>query len=136
MQGYRMGTTFEGYVLDNDLLGAILRTVKGIDASEDALSFEVIRDTVMGAGHYLGHPQTFDRMRTDYVYPEIADRRSIGEWEKAGSRDAREIARDRARAILAEHYPRHISQATDTGIRSRYSIILPEERMRAGNGVW
>lgn len=136
MQGSLMGTTFEGYVLDNDLLGAILRTVKGIDASEDALSFEVIRDTVMGAGHYLGHPQTFDRMRTDYVYPEIADRRSIGEWEKAGSRDAREIARDRARAILAEHYPRHISQATDTGIRSRYSIILPEERMRAGNGVW
>ncbi len=136
MQGSLMGTTFEGYVLDNDLLGAILRTVKGIDVSEDALSFEVIRDTVMGAGHYLGHTQTFARMRSDYVYPEIADRRSIGEWEKAGSRDARELARDRTRTILAEHYPRHVSEAADAAIRSHYNIILPAERMRAGNGVW
>lgn len=136
MQGSLMGTTFEGYVLDNDLLGAILRTVKGIDVSEDALSFEVIRDTVMGAGHYLGHPQTFDRMRSDYVYPAIADRRSIGEWEKAGSRDARELARDRTRTILADHYPRHVSEATDAAIRSHYNIILPAERMRAGNGAW
>jgi trimethylamine--corrinoid protein Co-methyltransferase len=136
MQGSLMGTTFEGYVLDDDLLGAILRTIKGIDVSEDALSFEVIRDTVMGAGHYLGHTQTFARMRSDYVYPEIADRRSIGEWEKAGSRDARELARDRTRTILAEHYPRHVSEATDAAIRSHYNIILPAERMRAGNGVW
>lgn len=136
MQGSLMGTTFEGYVLDNDLLGAILRTVKGIDVSEDALSFEVIRDTVMGAGHYLGHPQTFNRMRSDYVYPEIADRRSIGEWEKSGSRDARELARERTRRILAEHYPRHVSEVTDAAIRSNYNIILPAERMRAGNGVW
>jgi trimethylamine--corrinoid protein Co-methyltransferase len=136
MQGSLMGTTYEGYVLDNDLLGAILRTVKGIDVSEDALSFEVIRDTVMGAGHYLGHPQTFDRMRSDYVYPEIADRRSIGEWEKSGSRDARELARERTRKILSEHYPRHVSDVTDAAIRSHYNIILPAERMRAGNGVW
>ena len=136
MQASLMGTTFEGYVLDNDLLGAILRTVKGIDVSEDALSFEVIRDTVMGAGHYLGHTQTFDRMRSDYVYPEIADRRSIGEWEKSGSKDAREIARGRTRSILTEHYPRHVSEAADTAIRSHYNIILPVERMRPGNGVW
>lgn len=136
MQGSLMGTTFEGYVLDNDLLGAILRTVKGIDVSEDALSFEVIRDTVMGAGHYLGHPQTFDRMRSDYVYPEIADRRSIGEWEKSGSRDARELARERTRSILAEHYPHHVSAVADAAIRAHYNIILPAERMRAGNGVW
>jgi len=136
MQGSLMGTSFEGYVLDNDLLGAILRTVKGIDVSEDALSFEVIRDTVMGAGHYLGHPQTFDRMRSDYVYPEIADRRSIGEWEKAGSADARERARERTRAILAKHYPRHVSEATDAAIRSRYNIILPRARMEAGHGAW
>ena len=33
----------EGYVIDNDLLGAILRTVKGIEVTPDTLSFEVIR---------------------------------------------------------------------------------------------
>ncbi len=136
MQGSLMGTTFEGYVIDNDLLGAILRTVKGIEVSADTLNFEVIRDTVTGAGHYLGHAQTFARMKTDYLYPEIADRRSISEWQDAGGRDARAVARDRVRRILAEHYPRHIDGSVDAAIRAGYNIILPRERMQAGNGIW
>jgi trimethylamine---corrinoid protein Co-methyltransferase len=136
MQGSLMGTTFEGYVIDNDLLGAILRTVKGVEVTPDTLDFDVIRDTVLGVGHYLGHAQTFLRMKTDYVYPEIADRRSISEWQDAGGRDAREVARDRVRKILAVHYPRHIGGDVDAAIRSSYNIILPRERMRAGNGAW
>lgn len=136
MQGSLMGTCLESYVLDNDLLGAILRTVKGVEVSEDTLNFDVIRDVVMGEGHYLGHPQTFRRMKTDYLYPEIADRRSINEWEKAGARDARDMARDTVRKVLAEHYPSHIPDQIDAQLRDNYNIILPKARMRAGNGVW
>lgn len=136
MQASLMGTTFEGYVIDNDLLGAILRTVKGIEVSDDTLSFDVIRDTVLGPGHYLGHAQTLARMKTDYVYPEIACRRSANEWQQAGARDARAPARDRVRKILSEHYPRHIDEAVDARIRSHYNIILPRERIRAGNSIW
>ncbi|SHI62381.1 trimethylamine---corrinoid protein Co-methyltransferase [Shimia gijangensis] len=136
MQGSLMGTSFEGYVLDNDLLGAILRTVKGVEVNEDTLNFDVICDVVMGEGHYLGHPQTFARMKTDYLYPEIADRRSISEWEEAGGRDARDAARDEVRKVLAEHYPSHIPDNTDTQLRDHYNIILPKARMRTGNGVW
>ncbi|MBZ0127847.1 MAG: trimethylamine methyltransferase family protein [Rhodobacteraceae bacterium] len=136
MQASLMGTSLESYVLDNDLLGAILRTVKGVEVSEDALSFDVIRDVVTGAGHYLGHPQTFARMKTDYLYPDIADRRSISEWERAGGRDARENARDKVRKVLADHYPDHIPGHVDAQLRDRFNIILPKARMRPGNGVW
>jgi len=136
MQGSLMGTALESYVLDNDLLGAILRTVKGIEVNEDTVNFEVVRDVVMGAGHYLGHPQTFARMKTDYLYPETADRRSISEWQDAGARDARAVARDRVKKILAEHYPAHISDGVDARLREHYKIVLPRARMRPGNGVW
>ena len=136
MQGSLMGTSFEGYVLDNDLLGAILRTVRGIEVSEDALNFDVIKDSVMGEGHYLGHPQTLARMKTDYLYPDIADRRSISVWEDDGARDAHEVARDRVRALLADHYPSHINPLIDAKLRDHYNIILPVARMRTGNGVW
>ncbi len=136
MHGSLMGTCFESYVLDNDLLGAILRTVKGVEVTEDSLSFEVIRDVVLGEGHYLGHPQTFSRMKTDYLYPDIADRRSISVWEEAGARDARDVARDKVRKILAEHYPSHIPEKVDAQLRDSFNIILPKARMRAGNGVW
>jgi len=136
MQGSLMGTSFEGYVLDNDLLGAILRTVKGVEVNEDTLNFEVIRDVVMGEGHFLGHPQTFSRMKTDYLYPGIADRRSISEWEDAGARDVRDVARDTVRKVLAEHYPSHISDTVDRQLRGNFNIVLPRTRMRAGNGAW
>jgi trimethylamine---corrinoid protein Co-methyltransferase len=136
MHGSLMGTSLESYVLDNDLVGAILRTVRGVEVSEDSLSYEVIRSTVMGEGHYLGHPQTFARMKTDYLYPEIADRKSISVWEEAGGRDARDVARDTVRKVLASHYPDHIPASVDATLRAQYNIILPEARMRAGNGVW
>ncbi|HAR53874.1 trimethylamine methyltransferase family protein [Roseovarius nubinhibens] len=136
MHGSLMGTSFESYALDNDLLGAILRTVKGVEVNEDTVNFEVIRDVVLGEGHYLGHPQTYTRMKTDYLYPQIADRRSISAWEEAGARDAREIARDQVSAILADHYPSHIPEAVDRQLRDAFNIILPRVRMRAGNGIW
>ena len=136
MQSSLMGTSLEGYVLDNDLIGAILRTVRGIEVNEDTVNFEVIRDVVLGEGHFLGHAQTLARMKTDYLYPDIADRRSIDEWQEAGSRDAREVARDKVRTLLANHYPAHIPTAVDAKLRDNYNIILPPERMRAGNGIW
>ncbi len=136
MHGSLMGTSLESYVLNNDLLGAILRTVKGVEVSEDTLNFDVIRDVVLGEGHYLGHAQTFARMKTDYLYPDIADRRSISEWEEGGAPAAQDVARDKVRQILAEHYPTHIASQTDAKIRENYNIVLPDTRMRAGNGVW
>lgn len=136
MHGSLMGTSFESYVLDNDLIGAILRTVRGVEVTEDTLSFDVIRDVVLGEGHYLGHAQTYSRMKTDYLYPEIADRRSISEWEDAGARDAREVARDKVRRVLAEHYPDHIPEQIDQQLRQNFNIVLPRDRMIAGNGTW
>jgi trimethylamine--corrinoid protein Co-methyltransferase len=136
MHGSLMGTSLESYVLDNDLVGAILRTVRGVEVSEDSLNYEMIRSVVMGEGHYLGHPQTFARMKTDYLYPEIADRKSISVWEGAGGRDARDVARDTVRKVLCRHYPDHIPADVDATLRANYNIILPHARMRPGNGVW
>ncbi|MCP4470057.1 MAG: methyltransferase [Gammaproteobacteria bacterium] len=135
MLGSLMGASLESYVLDNEMLGAILRTVGGIEVSEDTLNYEVIRDVVLGEGHYLGHAQTLARMKTEYLYPEIADRRSLNEWEQGGG-DLRDAARDRVRKILSEHYPSHIAADVDAWIRKNYNIVLPAERMRPGNGVW
>ena len=75
-------------------------------------------------------------MKTDYLYPNIADRRSISVWEDDGSKDAREVARSTVRTLLADYYPSHIDAATDARIRDHYNIILPTSRMRAGNGAW
>ena len=44
-------------------------------------------------------------MKADYVYPQIADRRSPDEWEADGALDMRARARIAARQILATPRP-------------------------------
>ena len=56
MQASLLGCCPESYVIDNDMLGAINRTVRGIEIDEGTLAYETIRQVCTeGPGHYLGH---------------------------------------------------------------------------------
>ncbi len=130
MQASLMGCSFESYVIDNDMLGAILSSIRPIEVDSTTLSTATIAEVVRGDGHYLGHAETLQRMKTDFVYPRIADRRPPAEWAADGSPDIREAARLRARDILRSHFPTHIDGDVDSVIRSRFDIRLPREAMR------
>jgi trimethylamine--corrinoid protein Co-methyltransferase len=136
MMASLMGCSFEAMVIDNDMLANVARMLRGIEVTEETLSFETIRDVVRDPGHYLGHPQTLSLMESEYVYPHISDRRSQGEWEETGRLDIVDAAKTRVREILSSHYPDHIDSATDRKIRERFDILLPEVAMRPGNGRW
>ena len=135
MLGSLMGCAFESLVIDNDMLGAVQRAVRGIEVTDETLSFDVIRDTVLGPRHYLGHRQTLALMDSEYVYPEVGDRTTQNAWEAAGSPDVREHARARAREILSSHYPRSIDAATDEALRARFPIRLAREAMGPEGGA-
>ena len=136
MMASLMGCSFEAMVIDNDMLGNIARVLRGIEVTDETLSFEVIRDVVRDPGHFLGHSQTLALMESEYLYPGISDRRSQGEWEESGQPDIVDAAKVRVREILSIHYPDHIDPATDRKIRERFDIRLPEDAMRPGNGRW
>ena len=136
MVGSLMGLSFESMVIDNDMLGTVMRTVRGIEVNEETLSYEVIRNAVHGEGHFLREEQTLGLMRTEYEYPDLADRSTPDEWRDAGSRDIRESAADRVREILSTHYPECIDSAMDRKIRDRFPIRLDTKTMQPGNGRW
>jgi trimethylamine--corrinoid protein Co-methyltransferase len=69
-------------------------------------------------------------MEADYVYPKIADRQVPSAWEDSGSKDMLTRGRERAREILARHYPHNIPPDIDASIRARYDILLPAEVVR------
>jgi trimethylamine--corrinoid protein Co-methyltransferase len=123
-------------VIDNDMLGAILRTVRGIEVTDDSLSLEAMREVCLsGPNHFLGHGQTLDLMQTEYLYPEVACRRSPKEWEVERA-DVLDHARKRLRSILASHYPSYLPAALDRQLRERFPIRLPAASMRPGNNRW
>ncbi len=136
MQASLMGCSFEALVIDNEMLGAVQRTIRGIEVTDETLSYEVIRDGALGVGHFLGSEQTLSLMETEYLYPEISDRNTPDVWEEGGSLDIGERAAERARELLAEHYPDYIAPEADAKIRERFPIALDPKDMRAGNGRW
>ncbi len=94
-------------MLGDDLIGQVLRCVRGIDVNEDSVSIETMRQVCHGGpGHYLGHPQTLGLMQTEYIYPAVADRLSPKEWAEVGKPGLIERAIARKNKILAESKPR------------------------------
>ena len=134
--GSLIGQSFEGMVIDNDMLGNVQRLLRGIEVTDETLSYDVIKDTVFGSGHFLNQPQTLALMRSEYEYPEVADRGTPAEWEEAGSLSMRQRAEERAKEILSSHYPVYIDPDVDRKIREKFPILLSPEDMRSGNGRW
>ena len=123
MQASLLGCCPESYVIDNDMLGAINRTVRGIEIDEDTLAYETIRQVCTeGPGHYLGHEQTLSRMQTDYLYPEVGDRENINNWIEQGSTDIVQRASKKTAELLEHHFPEHISEEMDQKIRGLFPV--------------
>jgi trimethylamine--corrinoid protein Co-methyltransferase len=119
-----LACSLETLVIDNDLLGAVARTIRGIEVDSDSLAIEVIDEVVKGAGHFLGHEQTLRVMQTEYMYPAVGDRLSPEDWADEGSLNVRARASRRVAEILALPPPAHITPTADVLIRDRFPIHL------------
>jgi trimethylamine---corrinoid protein Co-methyltransferase len=116
---------YEQFVIDDDINGAIMRLVRGIEVTEESLSVELIDQVCRGGeGHYLGTAQSLELMSTEYYYPHSSDRRRRQDWEEAGSPDMRQVARQKAQQILETHRPDPIPAEVDAAIRQRFNILL------------
>ena len=122
MHASLLGFCLESLVLGDDMLGQVLRCVRGIEVEEDDVSIDAMRDVCLGGpGHYLGHAQTLSRMQRDYVYPAVADRMSPKEWEERERPDLMAQAKARKSAILAAATP-CVDADTDRRVRERFTI--------------
>lgn len=119
-----MTVAYEQYVIDDDINGAIMRMVRGIEVNDETLSLEVIDEVCRGPGHYLGTDQSLELMLSEYYYPHTGDRQQREDWELAGSLDMRQVARKQAREILATHRPLPLPADVDQEIRRQFNILL------------
>ena len=131
MHASLLACCYESFVIDNDMVGAINRTVRGIEVTDETLSLQSVQDVcVNGPNHYLGHSQTLSLMQKEYVYPDIGDRTSPKEWIEAGKPELLQTARKRVDDILDTHFPSHVSESLDEKIRSQFNVKISREKMR------
>ena len=132
-----LAISYEKIVLDNDLIGMVMRVLEGIDISDDTLALDII-DKVGPGGHYLALDHTRKYCRKEHYYPVLFDRYPYEAWVKRGRRDIREAARERARHILREYYPEPLDkdikrqlEEMSKEIIKKYIEKKPEERFNS-----
>lgn len=118
---------YEQYVIDDEIVGMVMRALRGVEVTDETLALEVIKQIGPG-GHYLTHRHTLKYMRTELFSPKVSDRELREKWESQGGLDARERAKRIARRLLEEHRPEGLPAEVDVEIRKRFSkIVLPKE---------
>lgn len=124
MHASLLGFCLESLVLGDDILGQVLRCVRGIEVTEDKVSIEAMKAVCLGGpGHYLGSDQTLALMQTEYIYPAVGNRMSPKEWVEAGRPQLLDRAIARKNAIL-ERAGCQVAPEIDAAVRARFNIYF------------
>jgi trimethylamine--corrinoid protein Co-methyltransferase len=97
---FALSASYEKYVVDNEILGMVMRAVEGVRVDEDTLAFDLIKDVGPG-GNFVSARHTRKHMRTEHYQPVLSDREYLEEWQARGRRDTLSRARDQVEDILA-----------------------------------
>jgi trimethylamine---corrinoid protein Co-methyltransferase len=116
-----MTVAYEQYVLDDEVIGAVRRIMRGIEIDDDRLAVDVI-DQVGPGANFLAEEHTLRYMRSEFFYAPLASRGMRAMWEEAGGLDARERGRRRAREILESHKAEPILADIDALVREEFDI--------------
>lgn len=111
----------EQAVIDDELVGMVMRVLRGVDVTGDSLALEAI-ERVGPGGHYLMDAHTLRFMRSELYNPALSDRRNRPAWEAAGSPDTRARATARLEYLLLAHDPPGLSSQIDASARDRFAI--------------
>jgi trimethylamine--corrinoid protein Co-methyltransferase len=107
---YYFSACYEMVVIHNEIFGMAKRMVEGIEVNEDTLAVPIIKRIAPKAAartgaHYLAEKHTLDHIDKELYIPKISDKTRRNMWEKAGSKDLSQVAKERVKEILAKHVP-------------------------------
>jgi len=94
-----MTASYDKLVIDNEIIGMVMRAVQGITVDEETLAFDVLKKAGPG-GHFVSNRHTRKFMRTEQYQPQLSNRNNRETWEKEGAKSSRIRASEKAREIL------------------------------------
>ncbi len=99
---FAMTVCYEKFVIDNDILGMVMRAVEGIRVDDNTLAFDLIKQVGPG-GNFVTAKHTRHFMRSEHYQPSLSDRSSREEWEAEGKRTTWQKASEIVQQILTNH---------------------------------
>jgi len=119
--------SYEQAVIDDELCGMILRALRGIEVNYETLAVDIIREVGPG-GHFLAKKHTLKYLRKELYIPKILNRQKREIWEKHGSKDLRQIAREKAREIIMKHQPEPLEPEIEKELRAFIREVEKREK--------
>jgi trimethylamine--corrinoid protein Co-methyltransferase len=109
-----VSSSYAQMVLDDEFVGSILRTRRGLAVNTDALAVDVIAAVMDGTHNYLGQKHTMKYLKSGEVaLTKLAERGSWETWERGEKRSILERAQAEAERILREHKVPPLDAAQD-----------------------
>jgi trimethylamine--corrinoid protein Co-methyltransferase len=92
-------------VLDNDIAGAVVRFLEGVEVSDETLAIDLINDVGPIPGFFLDQRHTMNWWRKESFTPHAADSLPYPEWKKTGRKTAVDYATERCDQLLEAFEP-------------------------------
>jgi len=128
MLGFENCQSFEKLVIDNEICGMALRLARGISLNEETLAFDLIKKVGSG-GHFLSQKHTLKWFQTEeYIPSTVIDKVSKSQWERTGTKDALQRAKEYVDKILKEHNPKPLSSEVERELDSFMTEVLKRQK--------
>jgi trimethylamine--corrinoid protein Co-methyltransferase len=95
-----MVVDFPDLIFCNEAMAGIRRLTRDVVVSDDALAFNVIKETGPG-GTFLAHTHTLEKFRQELWAPGLFERGDWDTWERSGSQDIFKVAERRVLEYLS-----------------------------------
>lgn len=115
-----MTASYDKLVVDNEIIGMVMRAVEGIEVNDETLAFDLIKKTGPG-GHFVSARHTRKHMRSEQYVPCLSDREERSKWQAAGATNATE----RATKIVNEILNSPMQPAVLSDLRKRIKTEIP-----------
>jgi len=77
--------SFEKFIIDEELCGIILETLKPIEMTHESIDLDLIKEIGIG-GNYLTHPKTYEQCRSAFHNSDLVNRHGYAAWQKNGEK--------------------------------------------------
>ena len=112
--------SFEQLIIDHEMFTMMADMLKGFPVNDDSMPLDVIMK-VGHEGHYMGEKHTLDHFRQMWQ-PMVTDGQTYKVWKAAGSKNAVEHAKDKAKEILKTHTPEPLA----TDVKKDLVVLVAE----------
>ncbi len=111
-----LSMSYEKFVIDADVCGAMHTFLGGLDVSDNGLAFDAFSEVAPG-DHFFGCAHTMANYATAFWDSELADNTPFEQWEAADKTDMMTRANARWKEMLANYEAPPLDQAVDDALK-------------------